>query len=238
MHEPTNPESPVPDAEDTQIMNPVAPQTAAGERFYDDDYDDEPTAEVSIRPRMRFLSPLTAALITLVGGGVGFFIGVRVEKANGGGSSSAGAGASAFARGLSSGRTSTSATASRSGAFGGGAFATLFGGGGGARAGSVTAVDGRTLYVRESSGNTVKVKVTGNTTVTKSESVSSKKIYPGDEVTVTGAAGKGGTVTATAVSDSGSSGSASSSAGASSSGTGASTSSTGATSAIAQLFGR
>ena len=49
----------------------------------------------------------------------------------------------------------------------------------------------------ETSGNTVKVKLSSATTLTKTVSVSKRSLYPGDTVSVTGSAGTGGTVSAT-----------------------------------------
>ena len=54
----------------------------------------------------------------------------------------------------------------------------------------------------ETSGNTVKVKLSGATTITKSETVK-HKLFPGDEVVIAGAKGSKGTVAATSVTDSG-----------------------------------
>jgi hypothetical protein len=64
-------------------------------------------------------------------------------------------------------------------------------------------VNGKTIYVTETSGDTVKVKLSGQTTITKSESVSSSKVFPGDEVVIAGTKGSGGTVTAATLTDSG-----------------------------------
>ena len=89
------------------------------------------------------------------------------------------------------------------------------------------------IYVKETSGNTVKVKLSSATKISKSESVSRKKLYPGDQVVVAGSAASNGTVHATSVTDSGASSTGSSSASSSSS-TG-STSNT--SSAIRSLFG-
>jgi len=230
--------------EETQ-MNARSPQPETAENLYDD-YDEGFGQQLPPRPRFRFLSPLTAALTALIVGGVGFFVGIRVEKSKVGSTGGTSAFASRFAAGGAPGTSTTGGSSSRTGGFGAGAgaggFASLFGRGGAGTTGSVTAVDGDTLYVQESSGDTVKVKLTGSTTVTKSESVSKKKIYPGDEVTITGPAGSSGTVTATAVTDSGTGGSttAAGGAGGSSSTGSASTGSTGSTSASSansSLFG-
>jgi hypothetical protein len=230
----TNPEEPV--------MTPSAPEQETAESLYDDYDAGFGEQRLPARARFRFLTPLTAALIALIVGGVGFFVGVRVEKSKAGSSSSGGASAFARAFGGTAAAGGTGATASRTGATGAagaggaGGFASFFGrgGAGAGTTGSVTAVDGNTLYVKETSGNTVKVKLTGSTTVSKTESVSKKKIYPGDEVTIAGATASGGTVNATSVTDSGASaGTTGGSASSSSTGSGAN----GASSAVSSLFG-
>ena len=222
----------------TQIIGP--PAGAGGTQQLPtqfDDYDDGFDDTLPVRPRARYLTPVTALLMALILGGVGFYVGIRVEKSQTT-SSAAGGRASAFARAFGAG-TSTSTGKTGSGGAGAsagdlaGRFAAAFGGAGGATAGSVTEVDGNTIYVQEADGNTVKVKLTSATKLTKSEPVSRKKIFPGDEVVVSGSTAAKGTVDATSVSDSGAS-AASSAASTSSS---SSTSGASASSAISSLFG-
>jgi ABC-type microcin C transport system duplicated ATPase subunit YejF len=69
--------------------------------------------------------------------------------------------------------------------------------------------------VTNSEGNTVKVNTSAATSVTKTVKTKVNGIYPGETVTVTGAAGSGGTVSAESISV-GSSGGGSSGSGASS----------------------
>jgi hypothetical protein len=52
--------------------------------------------------------------------------------------------------------------------------------------GTVTSVEGHTIYVKESDGTTVAVKVGDGATVTRDSNVAAKKIHPGDTVTVEG----------------------------------------------------
>lgn len=223
-------------------MNASSPQQFAAEPY--DDYDDGFDDDMPVRPRASYLTPLTALLMALILGGVGFYVGIRVEKSQDssgtGGSSLARAfsGASGFA-GAAGGTSKTGAT-SRTGATGtagAGSFASRFAAGGfggaaGGTVGSVSSVSGNTLYVKETNGNTVKVKLTGATKLSKSETVSRKKVYPGDEVVVAGNASSNGTVNATSVTDSGASSTSSSG----SSGTGSSSTSS-SSSAIGSLFG-
>jgi hypothetical protein len=125
----------------------------------------------------------------------GFIGGVLVEKGQNGSASSASGGASGFAarlRGL---------TGSRSAA-GAGAGASRFGGapgGAGATVGTVAFLSGSTLYVTNAEGNTVKVKTSAATSVTKTVKTAIRKIHPGESVTITGTAASDGTVTAGAI---------------------------------------
>jgi hypothetical protein len=192
--------------------------TALDDYAYDDDGFGE---TLPVRPKRPFLNRWSAALMALVLGAVGFFVGVRVEK----GKIPSTSGASAFAGTLSA--AGRGATSSRTGAAGGfaGRFAGGAGGAGGfggaasnATIGSVASVNGKTLYVTETSGDTVKVKLSGQTTITKSESVSSSKVFPGDEVVIAGTKGSGGTITATTLTDSGARASSSTTSGSTSGG--------------------
>jgi hypothetical protein len=181
-----------------------------------------------VRPRRPFLTRWSAGLMALMLGAVGFYVGVRVEK---GKIPAASGGASALARAFSG------AAGGASGRGGASSFASRFAGAlGGANSnatvGSISSIDGKTLYVTETSGNVVKVKLSGQTTITKSESVSKSKVYPGDAVVITGTKGSGGTVTATSITDSG----ASSTGGSTGSGSTSSGPTSGA-SAISSLFG-
>ncbi len=116
--------------------------------------------------------------------------------ATGFGGSGSTSGATGFGGRSSSGGTSGGATG-----FGGGAGATGFGGfGGGATVGTVTLIKGSTLYVTDSSGNTVKVQTSPSSTVTKTVSGSIKTLLPGQTVTVLGTAAKNGTITARSIS--------------------------------------
>src|SRR6202012_715869 len=97
---------------------------------------------------------------------------------------------------------------------------------GGGSAGPVASVDGRTLVLKETSGNTVTVKLTSATKVTKSKSVGRGQIRPGDSIEVSGITGKRGAISAASVTDSGASSSGTSTAatagGSSSAGSGSS----------------
>jgi len=86
--------------------------------------------------------------------------------------------------------------------------------------GTVSSVNGKTLVLTETSGNTVNIRLSSSTKISKNQSASHKAIRPGDTIIVQGAANAKGTTVAASVTDSGASstGSSSSGSGASSSG--------------------
>jgi hypothetical protein len=104
----------------------------------------------------------------------------------------------------------------------------------------VSSVKGKTIYVTDTSGNTVKVKVTPSTTITKNQTVSRHAIRPGDTIIVTGGSGSGGATTAATITDSGNRGGSGSSAGGGSGSSGSGSSGSGAgggsNSAVGSLF--
>ena len=172
----------------------------------DEDYDaypDEPTEQLPRRSRRQFLTWRSAGLGALVTCAIGFYVGIRVEKGQVSGSgtpASAAAGIGAAGRaGAAGGRAGLASLFSGAGRSGAGAA----GAGGGASFGTVASVNGSTLYVTEASGNTVKVKLSSATKVSKTQSVKRGAIHPGDTVVVSGVTGSGGTVTAASVTDSG-----------------------------------
>jgi hypothetical protein len=226
-----------------------------------DAYQGEPEtqtdAPVPRRKRRQFFNRRTAALAALVTCALGFYAGIRVEKAQLSNSSSTvaasggrGAGLAAlFARGGTGGAAGAAgagaAGAGRAGAAGAGAAgaagagrASGFGGGAGASFGTVASVKGKTIFVTDASGNTVRVKVTPSTKITKNQSVSRHAIRPGDTIIVTGGSGSGGSTTAATITDSGNRGGSGSSGGSGSGGSGSTAGSSGggANSAVGSLF--
>jgi Domain of unknown function (DUF5666) len=168
------------------------------------------------RPRRRWLNRKTAALAAVITCAAGFYGGVRVEKSQL--SSTATAAPAGTARAGVAGATGAAAGA-RAGFLGGA------GGGGNASFGTVSSVNGNTIYLTESSGNAVKVTLSSATKITKSQSVSKTSVRPGDTVVIQGATSSNGTIAATSVSDSGASAS-----GRGASGTGAATTGSGSSS--------
>ena len=179
--------------------------------------EDEPE-EAPARPRRKLLSPLPVTLFVILLVACGFFAGVEVEKGQSSSSTAGGfpAGLSAL-RSAAAGGTSKSTSGAPSG-FPGASSGGVPGAGfsaGGLTTGEVTYVNGSTLYVTNTEGNTVKVKAPAGTSVTKTVSTSVHSVHPGDTVVVRGSQTKNGSVTASSVSVSSSSGSTSSTAGSS-----------------------
>ena len=207
----------------------------------------EDTFELPGRPRRRFWGPWSALVLAVLVGVVGFYVGIRVEKGQlSSATSTLGAGLGAASRtgaaaaGSRAGAGSTASAGGRTGGFGGGFGRALGGGAGGANAsfGTVSSINGNTIYLTDVTGNTVKVRLTSATKVTKSVSVAKKSVRPGDTVVVSGLKGSHGTITAATVADSGARsgafGGGARGGGGSGSGSGASSS---ASSAVNSLFG-
>lgn len=158
-------------------------------------YDDE-LADVAmpIRPRRKLLTPVTAGLLALLVGAVGFWLGVKVQKEHG--SSTGGATVSGFtARKATGGKTT----------FAGGGFAppgtsASVSASSGETTGEVAYIKGDTLYVTDSEDNTVKVATTSATSVSHTVTTKSiSAIHPGDTITVQGSKSSSGAITATSV---------------------------------------
>jgi hypothetical protein len=153
------------------------------------------SAELAAPPR-RKLPWLTLLLAGGLVAGAGFLGGVLVEKSQG--SSSNGSGRAFGA----AGRTGTGTGASgRGGTSGLGGFGGFGGGaaGGGATIGTVTLVDGTTIYVTDTSGDIVKVTTGGSTKVSIAQSGKVSQLRPGAAVTVRGTTEANGDVAATTV---------------------------------------
>jgi hypothetical protein len=172
---------------------------------------EEPIEELPRRPRRRLLgkggNPLALSLLGVLLIACGFIGGVLIEKGETSSSSPAASGAGG-ASGLASRFAALRGGASGAGSSTtGGAAAQSSGGSTGAGAGftrptsgTVAYLAGSTLYVTNSEGNTVKVKTSAGTTVNKTVKSTVKDIHPGETVTVTGATGSNGAVTAELIS--------------------------------------
>jgi hypothetical protein len=158
--------------------------------------------ELPPRPRRRVLgtggNPLALALLGVLLVACGFIGGVLVEKGESSPASANGS-ASSLASRFAALRGATSSGGARSS----GAATGGFGGAGASgrpTAGTVAYLAGSTLYVTTSEGNTVKVKTSAATSVTKTVKASVSSIHPGETVTVTGTSSSGGSLSAESIS--------------------------------------
>lgn len=160
-----------------------APADAPLGPAWDEDTDDE-WPERGPRKGVRMSVPTVVLFALLIGAG-GIWGGAALQRSHG--TTSTASGASSFAS-LFSGRGSSST----GGTIGAGAF-------GAATTGTVTGVEGSTLYVTNASGTLVKVTVAPSTTVTRNAASSLASLQVGDTVVVRGSTGSNGVVTATSV---------------------------------------
>jgi hypothetical protein len=188
---------------------PVAAPPRAPEESYapvqeGDGWFDEPET-LPPRPRRRLLTPLPVALLCVLLTACGFIGGVLVEKGQEGSGGSATTGGSGLAARFAAlraagGASSTSRSAGTGTAGTTGAGAGFPGAAGGSTIGQVAFVEGSTLYVTETtSGNTVKVKTSAASTVTKTVKGTVHAIHPGEQVVVSGPTAANGTVTAESI---------------------------------------
>jgi len=167
----------------------VAPLDGPGFLTGDDggDSDEEWVSQTTHGIRLGMPAAALVALVLVAGG---FWGGAELQKSQGGSSTSALAGVAARFR-SAAGTGATGAAGSRFG----GLFASTA-----AAAGTISVVDGNTLYVDDTStGSIVKVTLTKSTTITRNADATAIDLRPGDTVTVQGATGSSGAVTATSV---------------------------------------
>jgi hypothetical protein len=179
--------------------DPHGPTDPALDTDADDDFNDA----LPLRPKRPFLTKWSAGLIAIAVTAIGFYGGVELEKSK---TTSTGA-SSALAS--ATGATRAGGTTRRGAS--GGALGGFAGAASNGTTGTVSSVDGKTIYLKDSAGDTVKAKLSSGTTITKSEKVGNGKVYPGDSVVISGTTAKNGEITATAVTDSGAGSSTSSS---------------------------
>jgi hypothetical protein len=189
-HEPNHP-----DVSATEEWPTLSGDTEAPSALLDglpfDDADEDWAAKGPARG-IRLRAP-AVVLVAVVLVAAGFWGGAVVQKSHGSSGSTAGAGAGFAARFAAGGGRAGAAGAATGGAAGAGATASQ------GTTGTVSVVDGSTLYVLTSSGSLVKVKLDGSTTVTRNAKAQQDELRPGDTVVVQGATAKNGTVSATSV---------------------------------------
>jgi hypothetical protein len=157
-------------------------------------------------PRRRLLgagNPIPLALLGVLLIACGFIAGVLVEKGQtASGASGSGGGAAGLAArfaALRSGSGTGSGTSAGGAGPASGFAASGSGASGGATIGQVAYINGSTLYVTNAEGNTIKVKTSPSSTVTKTVRADVKGIRPGETVLITGATGAKGEVSAESI---------------------------------------
>jgi hypothetical protein len=128
------------------------------------------------RERRRLVTPVTAALAAVVIAALGFIGGVQVQKSQGTPAAGAPPGGG-FPRGPGGGtRQASDATV-----------------------GEVSSVDGKTIYVDDATGNTIRVRAAKGSKVTRTAVSSIGAIHPGDTVVVEGETASSGTVAGSSI---------------------------------------
>ncbi len=156
-------------------------------------FDDTDAEELPPRPRRRLTGPVPLVLAAILLIACGFIGGVLVEKGENSTDASSGAAAglaSRFAalRSEAAGSPTGPRSASASAGF------TR------PTSGTVTYLAGKTLYVTDSEGNTIKVATSSATSVSKTVTASVRGIHPGETVSIVGATGTNGSIKAESIS--------------------------------------
>ncbi|WP_433385470.1 hypothetical protein ACQPZX_28635 [Actinoplanes sp. CA-142083] len=187
--------------DDTAVINVVPSADSSDEGDFRDDGLAQELAKAAPKKWWNKATVVLGAVVLLVGGFVG---GLQAQKqwgtsSTGGGNRAAsgfpgagtgryggGSGAYGFPGGLPGGGTSTGQQ--------GGATTAAAG-----TTGTVKLVDGTTIYVQTPDGNVVTVKTDGKTKVATAKTGKVADVKAGQSITVQGATGSDGTVTATSV---------------------------------------
>lgn len=135
------------------------------------------TEEIPPRPRNRLLAPLPLALIAVLIAATGFLGGVLVQKGSEGGGAT-----TSLPAGIPTDLPTSFPSGNSSAAV----------------SGTVSSVNRHTIYVKDSGGTTVAVRVEDGSKVSRDSNVGVKKIRPGDSVVVQGAK-HGSTVKASSI---------------------------------------
>jgi hypothetical protein len=163
------------------------PEPADESAFVDDDIGgDEEWASEGPARGVRLALPV-AGMLSIVFIAAGFWGGATIEKNRNGSTGTASALAARF------GRTGT-AGGTGGFPFGGGATSASSG-----TTGTLSVVNGNTLYVLTSTGALTKVMLSPSTTITRNADTKPDGLRPGDTVSVQGATSANGNVTATSI---------------------------------------
>jgi hypothetical protein len=154
----------------------------------DQQWETQEEEQLPPRPRNCLLRPLPIALLVILIASLGFLAGVEVQKGSGGSSAaqnSFGAGGLPSSLSAKGGTAGSSASASSSSS---GGLPAIGGRGGNSSAvtGTVSSVDGKTLYVKNSEGSVLQVNAGAGSKVTRTAKSEAKAIHPGDSVVVQG----------------------------------------------------
>jgi len=172
----------------------AAPEAPVVEPLPDGDDADEEWVVQTTRG-IRLAVPV-AALLALVFVAAGFCAGAVLEKHHA--SSSGGvAGLAARFRSARAGASGTTTGTTSAGGFGFGGGG--FGGSTAAATGTISVVDGDTLYILSAAGSLVKVTLTPSTTITRDAQATPTDLRPGDTVVVQGTTSANGNVAATSL---------------------------------------
>jgi hypothetical protein len=141
--------------------------------------------ELPRRERRRLVTPVGVVAVAVAIAALGFLGGVQVQKSRGTDTPTgrlAGGFPGAGGTGAAAGRTGAGAQAQTD--------ATI---------GEVSSVDGKTIYVDDATGNTLKVKLAKGGKVTRTATADADTIHPGDTVIVQGETASSGTVVASSI---------------------------------------
>jgi hypothetical protein len=166
---------------------------------YEDDWEPAPDERaLPPRPRRRLVTPASTLLAAVLIGALGFIGGVEVQKGQADSTGSSGAGAGTGTRAALGGAAGGAGGAGAAGGAARGAFPGR-GAQGNATIGSVANKRGSTLYVKDSDGNTIRVRTTSHSKINRNATASAGAIHPGDTVVVQGTKSSSGTITATQI---------------------------------------
>jgi Domain of unknown function (DUF5666) len=170
----------------------MADQAAIDDQDLYDDFGADLHDELPPRPRRKLLTPVPLALLAVLIAAAGFISGVLVQKQQ------QDAGAGGPAGGLPDFASAQAGAEGAGGGPGGGASGSAPGAGD-ATVGEVSSVKGKTLYVTDAQGNTIAVKTSSASEVTRTAESQVRAIKPGDTVIVQGSERDDGSVRASSI---------------------------------------
>jgi len=153
--------------------------------------DEQP---VLLPKRERLFTKATLALVVLLVATGSFALGAHLKHSS---TATAASGVGTQGNAATSGRTAgTTGTGAANGAAGG---AGVAGGFGGATVGQITKIDGSTIYLQDTQGNTVTVNTSASTPINVAKPGTVADLTNGESIIVQGTAGASGSITATSI---------------------------------------